>query len=142
LEFPYSVIVTTEQETAELAGEFAGIVKPGDIIALNGELGAGKTFFVKSLLKNFGIPYAGSPTFSIVNEYEGSLHINHFDFYRINKVEELYDIGFEEYLIRDNSATLIEWAGLLPEVLPSERIEISFEVNHDFSRSITFTRLQ
>lgn len=136
MELPLSVKVFSEQDTIDLADKFSGFLKPGDVVALNGELGAGKTFFIKHLLKNFGIDYVNSPTFSIVNEYSGTFYINHFDFYRINRLEELYDIGFEEYLIRENAVTLIEWADMLPEVLPSGRIEINFTVNEDFTRDI------
>lgn len=141
MKLPLSLKVFAEQDTIDLANDFSKILKPGDIVALNGQLGAGKTFFIKHLLKNFGIDYVNSPTFSIVNEYSGTFNINHFDFYRINRLEELYDIGFEEYLIRDNSLTLIEWADMIPEVLPKKRLEINFLVNDDFSRNITIRQI-
>ncbi|MCU7496356.1 MAG: tRNA (adenosine(37)-N6)-threonylcarbamoyltransferase complex ATPase subunit type 1 TsaE [Ignavibacteria bacterium] len=133
--------MNSEEETARLAGEFSELLQGGEIVALNGDLGAGKTSFIKHLLRNFEIDNVSSPTFAIVNEYQGSLKVNHFDFYRINKVEELYDIGFEEYLTREDTLTFIEWADLLPEVLPSKRIEISFVVNDDFSREISFKNI-
>lgn len=141
MELPFKTRVYSEGETVMLADQLAGILRSGDIVALNGQLGAGKTFFIKNLLRNFGVDYVSSPTFAIVNEYSGSFYINHFDFYRINKVEELYDIGFEEYLIRENSITLIEWADMLPEMLPSRRLEINFTVNDDFSRDITIKKI-
>lgn len=141
MEFPFAAKVNSEEETARLAGEFSELLQGGEIVALNGDLGAGKTSFIKHLLRNFEIDNVSSPTFAIVNEYQGSLKVNHFDFYRINKVEELYDIGFEEYLTREDTLTFIEWADLLPEVLPSKRIEISFVVNDDFSREISFKNI-
>ncbi|MGE5351246.1 MAG: tRNA (adenosine(37)-N6)-threonylcarbamoyltransferase complex ATPase subunit type 1 TsaE [Syntrophothermus sp.] len=141
MEFPFAVKVSSEEETARLAKEFSRILKGGEVVALNGDLGAGKTSFIKYLLRNFEINNVSSPTFAIVNEYEGNLNINHFDFYRINKVEELYDIGFEEYLTREDTVTFIEWAELLPEVLPHRRIEINFVVNEDFSRDISFNKI-
>lgn len=141
MEYPFSVKVTSEEETARLAREFSKTLQGGEVVALNGNLGAGKTSFVKHLLRNFGIDNVSSPTFAIVNEYEGRLNVNHFDFYRINKVEELYDIGFEEYLMRDDTVTFIEWADLLPEVLPGRRIEISFVLNEDFTRDISFNKI-
>jgi tRNA threonylcarbamoyladenosine biosynthesis protein TsaE len=141
VEFPFAAKVNSEEETARLAGEFSELLQGGEIVALNGDLGAGKTSFIKHLLRNFEIDNVSSPTFAIVNEYQGSLKVNHFDFYRINKVEELYDIGFEEYLTREDTLTFIEWADLLPEVLPSKRIEISFVVNDDFSREISFKNI-
>ncbi|HEX2868913.1 MAG TPA: tRNA (adenosine(37)-N6)-threonylcarbamoyltransferase complex ATPase subunit type 1 TsaE [Ignavibacteriales bacterium] len=141
MEYPFSVKVTSEEETARLAGEFSKTLQGGEVVALMGNLGAGKTSFVKHLLRQFGIDNVSSPTFAIVNEYEGRLNVNHFDFYRINKVEELYDIGFEEYLMRDDTVTFIEWADLLPEVLPVRRIEISFVLNEDFTRDISFNKI-
>ncbi|MCU7493176.1 MAG: tRNA (adenosine(37)-N6)-threonylcarbamoyltransferase complex ATPase subunit type 1 TsaE [Bacteroidota bacterium] len=141
MEFPFAVNVSSEEQTASLAGEFSRTLKGGEVVALNGDLGAGKTSFIKYLLRNFEIHNVSSPTFAIVNEYEGSLKVNHFDFYRINKVEELYDIGFEEYLTREDTVTFIEWAELLPEVLPHRRIEINFVVNEDFSRDISFNKI-
>lgn len=141
MEFPFSVRVSSEQETARLAKEFSETIQGGEVVALNGDLGAGKTSFIKYLLRYFEIDNVSSPTFAIVNEYEGSLKVSHFDFYRINRIEELYDIGFEEYLTREDSVTFIEWANLLPEILPSKRIDISFIVNEDFSRDITFSKL-
>lgn len=141
MEFPFAVKVSSEEETARLAGEFSRTLQGGEVVALNGDLGAGKTSFIKYLLRNFEIFNVSSPTFALVNEYEGSLKVNHFDFYRINKVEELYDIGFEEYLMREDTVTFIEWADLLPEVLPHRRIEINFVVNEDFSRDISFNKV-
>lgn len=141
MKFPYDVKVSSEEETAGLAKEFSKTLQGGEVVALNGDLGAGKTSFIKFLLRNFEIDNVSSPTFAIVNEYEGRLKVNHFDFYRINKVEELYDIGFEEYLTREDTVTFIEWADLLPEVLPSRRIEINFVVNDDFTRDISFNRI-
>lgn len=141
MELPFSVRVNSEEETAKIAGEFSSLLQEGLVVALNGELGAGKTFFVKNLLRSLGIENVNSPTFAIVNEYEGKMKVNHFDFYRINRIEELYDIGFEEYLTSENSVTFIEWANLLPEILPGHRIEINFTVNEDFSRDINFVKL-
>ncbi|MGE5432552.1 MAG: tRNA (adenosine(37)-N6)-threonylcarbamoyltransferase complex ATPase subunit type 1 TsaE [Syntrophomonadaceae bacterium] len=141
MKFPFSVKINSEEDTARLAKEFSETLQGGEVVALNGNLGAGKTSFIKHLLRNFEIDNVSSPTFAIVNEYEGSLKVNHFDFYRINKVEELYDIGFEEYLTRDDTVTFIEWADLQPEVLPHRRIEISFIVNDDFTRDISFNKI-
>ncbi|HOP49251.1 MAG TPA: tRNA (adenosine(37)-N6)-threonylcarbamoyltransferase complex ATPase subunit type 1 TsaE [Ignavibacteriales bacterium] len=105
------------------------------VIKLNGNLGAGKTTFVKELIQLNSTTEATSPTFAIVNEYEGKIKINHFDFYRINEIEELYDLGFEEYISQDNSITLIEWAELFNEVIPSDAWEINIEYNDNNSRN-------
>ncbi|MBU0472531.1 MAG: tRNA (adenosine(37)-N6)-threonylcarbamoyltransferase complex ATPase subunit type 1 TsaE [Bacteroidetes bacterium] len=126
MEFPFNIIVNSEEETTEIAINFAKILLPSNIIAITGDLGTGKTFFVKAIAKYFGIDNVTSPTFSIVNTYTGKVKINHFDFYRIRKIEELYDIGFEEYLCDSSAITLIEWAEMFNEILPINifRIEI------------------
>ena len=77
-----------------------------------------------------------SPTFSIVNTYEAEAKINHFDFYRIKKIEELYDIGFEEYLIDNSAITFIEWAEMFDEILPTNILRITITHLEDFKREI------
>ena len=141
MELPYSKVVNSEDETISLAKEFFLILKDGDVVALNGNLGAGKTFFIKHLLKNFGIEGVNSPSFAIVNQFEGRQKVNHFDFYRINKINELYDIGFEDYLNMTDAITLIEWANLIPEILPSQRMEINIEILDDTIRKFNFKKL-
>ena len=141
MELPYSKVVNSEDETINLAKEFFLILKDGDVVALNGNLGAGKTFFIKHLLKNFGIEGVNSPSFAIVNQFEGRQKVNHFDFYRINKINELYDIGFEDYLNMTDAITLIEWANLIPEILPSQRMEINIEILDDTIRKFNFKKL-
>jgi tRNA threonylcarbamoyladenosine biosynthesis protein TsaE len=141
VELPYSKVVNSEDETISLAKEFFLILKDGDVVALNGNLGAGKTFFIKHLLKNFGIEGVNSPSFAIVNQFEGRQKVNHFDFYRINKINELYDIGFEDYLNMTDAITLIEWANLIPEILPSQRMEINIEILDDTIRKFNFKKL-
>jgi tRNA threonylcarbamoyladenosine biosynthesis protein TsaE len=140
MNLPVKSVVTSEEETIDLADEFSSVLKPGDIVTLYGQLGAGKTFFVKHILKNYGISNVSSPTFAIVNQYSGKYNINHFDFYRINKINELYDIGFEDYINAQDAITFIEWADLIPEIIPDDNIEINIGVNDDFSREITIKR--
>jgi tRNA threonylcarbamoyladenosine biosynthesis protein TsaE len=141
VKLPHSKVVKSEDETIKLAKEFFLILKEGDVVALNGNLGAGKTFFIKHLLRNFGIEGVNSPTFAIVNQFSGSLKINHFDFYRINKVNELYDIGFEDYLNMTETVTFIEWANLIPDILPSKRLEINIDILGDTVRKFDFKKL-
>lgn len=131
MKFPQKIITADENETAEVAAKFSEVLKQGDVVSLIGDLGAGKTFFVKNVLSAFGNNNGSSPTFAIVNVYENKFRINHFDFYRIKKIEELYDIGFEEYLIDNLSITFIEWAEMFEEILPSNiyRIEITYANN-------------
>ena len=128
MKLPFSTIVNSEEETIIFAATFASILKAGDIVAFTGDLGTGKTFIVKSIAKYFGIEDVTSPTFAIVNTYNEKVKINHFDFYRIKKIEELYDIGFEEYLNGSSAITFIEWAEMFEEILPTNiyRVEITY----------------
>ena len=136
MEFPFSRIVSEERETAEIALEFLSLLKPGDIVCLNGNLGSGKTFFVKTICTSAGIDTAASPSFSIVNEYSGKIKIVHVDFYRIKGLEELYDIGFEEYLLNQDSIIFIEWANMFPEILHKKYYEIEFTMLNQDKREI------
>ena len=140
MEYPNSLKVITEEETKELAGNFSRELGKGDLVILTGELGSGKTFFVKEIALRFGINNVSSPTFSLVNEYSGEFRIYHFDFYRINKASELFDIGFNDYLNDDDSIIFIEWGDMFPEILPAKRIEIKIIVNQDLSRDFYFSK--
>jgi tRNA threonylcarbamoyladenosine biosynthesis protein TsaE len=133
--------VFSEDDTEKLAVEFSYLLKPGQVVILNGNLGTGKTFFIKSILKAFNINGVSSPTFSLVNEYNGKMKFYHFDFYRIEIVKEIYDIGFDEYMNDDESIKFVEWGNLFPMVLPQERIEIDIILQDDLSREFYFTRL-
>jgi tRNA threonylcarbamoyladenosine biosynthesis protein TsaE len=137
-----SVLVFSENETIALTKEFSDKIKEGDIIILNGNLGTGKTFFIKHLLKTFKVYNVNSPSFAIVNEYRGTKKIYHFDFYRINKIEELFDIGFNDYLNDKDAIIFIEWGNLFEEILPEKRIEITIVLNEDFSREFTIIKYE
>jgi tRNA threonylcarbamoyladenosine biosynthesis protein TsaE len=134
--------VFSEEETASLALNFSNELMPGDVIILNGNLGAGKTFFIRQALKNLGIDNVSSPTFAIVNEYKGKFKIYHFDFYRLTGSAELFDIGFNDYLNDDEAVTFIEWGNLIPGVLPRKRLEISITLDSDFSREFIIEKYE
>ena len=136
MEFPAEIEVKSEMETSDFAKNFAAYLHPKDIVFLNGELGSGKTFFVKSICAEFGIQNVTSPSFAIVNQYKNSKKITHFDFYRIKKLEELYDIGIEDYLEDDESIIFIEWAELFPGVLPKKNYQVEFNMINDSVRKI------
>ncbi len=140
MQLPLIKLVNSQEETISLAEEFADFLNAGSVVALNGELGTGKTFFVKSVLKKYEIENVNSPTFAIVNQFTGRVKVNHFDFYRINKLNELHDIGFDDYL-DDESITFIEWANLAQEILPHRRIEVNIKIIDECSREFTFTQL-
>lgn len=103
-------------------------------IALYGEMGAGKTTLIKELCKQLGIEeIVDSPTYTILNEYNGTVKINHFDFYRIKKTEELYELGYEEYFFSDDYV-LIEWPEKIEELLPDHFVKLLIKVHNDGAR--------
>lgn len=119
------------EETVELGKKLGSILKSGDIICLCGDLGTGKTALTNGIAKALGITsYITSPTFTLVNEYEGALPLYHFDVYRIGDPEEMFDIGFEEY-INGGGISIIEWGEQIREILPSEIINVSISKNLD-----------
>ena len=116
----------------------------GLVIAFYGKMGAGKTTFIKALCEELGVEdVITSPTFAIVNEYslplggrlEGALY--HFDFYRIKKIEEVYDMGYEDYFYSGNLC-LIEWPELIEDLLPEDALRVTIEEQPDGSRTITW----
>lgn len=138
MEFPCERISSSEEETKKLAIEFLSELKPGDLVVLNGELGTGKTFFIKKITEAMGVTNANSPTFALVNEYNGKTRVYHFDFYRINQEAELHDIGLEDYLADDEAISFIEWGELFPNVLPGKRYEIKIEEIDNEKRKFRF----
>lgn len=109
----------SEQETLSLASRFAGELKAGDVVALWGDLGAGKTQFVKGIARQLGIPAESvtSPTFTLIHEYEGRLPLYHFDFYRLQQIEEALEIGVEEYFWGEG-VCVVEWPDIITPLLP------------------------
>lgn len=121
---------SSEEATRALARSFAAQLKRGDVVALQGELGTGKTRFVKGICERFEASrHVSSPSFVILNRYEGRdrsqrpLYLYHLDLYRVKSVEEIYDLGFEEFAYGDN-ITLIEWSEQLGGLLPARRFEV------------------
>ncbi len=119
-------ISNSENETIEIAKEFASKLKPTDIVVLSGDLGSGKTKFTEGILDYFGFKdEISSPTFTIVNEYKNDkIKIFHFDVYRLADLDEFYAIGGEEYF--DKGICIIEWGEQIEEALPKNYIKISF----------------
>ncbi len=126
----YTYISKSEQETMQFAYTLASHLKKGDIIILNGELGAGKTKFTEGFLSYFGLAEEiSSPTFTIVNEYKGqNINIYHFDVYRLENSDEFYAIGGEEYF--QNGICIIEWGNIIQDVLPQNYIEINIQKDY------------
>lgn len=132
--------ITLLDSIEEVAKEFINLMGDDTIFAFYGKMGAGKTTFIKALCKALGVEdEVNSPTFAIVNEYRSETTaelIYHFDFYRIKKVEEVYDLGYEDYFY-SGALCFIEWPELIEELLPEDTKKISIEENNDGERIIT-----
>jgi len=126
----------TEEDTILIGEKLAQLLKPGDVLTLEGQLGAGKTTFTKGLAKGIGVKrHISSPTFTIIKEYEGKLPFYHMDVYRLENSEE--DIGFDEYFNGDG-VTVVEWAQFIEDFLPSERLTIKINYIDEHRRTIEF----
>ena len=127
-----SVIITSSPAETEAAGISLGkLLLPGDILCLNGDLGAGKTCFARGVARGLGIAEpVTSPTFTLINEYLGRAPFYHFDVYRLGGPDEMDDLGYEEYFY-GSGVTLVEWAELVGEVLPLERLDIWLSVDEE-----------
>lgn len=130
----------SEQATMKFARKVGEDSKPGDIICLRGELGAGKTHFVKGFVTAFGIPpdAVSSPTFSIIQEYSGTLPVYHFDFYRVKDVQEALEIGSEEYFYGEG-VSIIEWPERVEAILPDDVKQIRIVSINSTTRNIMIT---
>ncbi len=134
--------ITSLEQIGAVAEEFVRLAMQEDtVFAFNGQMGAGKTTFIKALCEVLGVSETvTSPTFAIVNEYRsdetGEL-IYHFDFYRIKKLDEAYDMGCEDYFY-SGAVCFIEWPELVEELLPGNTVWVDIRVNDDESRSIVW----
>ena len=141
------ITIKNLDEMGEKARMFINTLGEQRVIAFYGSMGAGKTMFIRALCQELGvIEPVTSPTFAIVNEYEvvddqSSIHqssikkVFHFDFYRIKRLEEAYDMGFEDYLY-SGQLCLIEWPELIEELLPDDAVRVHITVNDDGTRSV------
>ena len=134
------------EETFRVGKELGERAYAGQVFTLTGDLGVGKTVFTQGLAKGLGIDEpVNSPTFTIVQEYDGGrLPFYHFDVYRIGDIEEMEDVGFDDYVMGEG-VSLIEWADLIREILPDKRTEILIEKNLERGfdyRRITVTQIE
>ena len=131
-----TVITNNEFETEAQGAALAKTLTPGAVIALTGGLGAGKTAFVRGLACGLGITgRVTSPTFTIVNEYDGKIPLFHFDMYRINNEDELLEIGWEDYLDR-GGVIAVEWSENITGLLPKNSIFVRIQKSGDVTRII------
>lgn len=124
------------KDTEKLGQQIGKVLKEGDILCLNGDLGAGKTTLTKSIGIGLGVEeYITSPTFSLINEYRGRLPVYHFDVYRLENIDELDDLGFDEYFFGEG-VCIIEWAEKIEKMLPREIIVLDIEKGEDIDKRI------
>ncbi len=140
---PWKMITETfsEKETFELGYELGKKAKAGSVYCLDGDLGAGKTVFTKGFAAGMGITEdVSSPTFMIVQEYDGGeMNLYHFDVYRIADPDEMFDIGFEEYLSKEG-VCLIEWSCIIEDILPENCIKI--RITRDPSKGFDYRKIE
>ena len=129
----YKIVTRSENETISLAQNIESEKFPNMVICLNGELGCGKTVFAKGFAHAMGIDEVTSPTFTIIKEYNGELPLYHMDVYRLEDNKD--NIGIEEYFDKDG-VTIIEWASIIKDILPEERLDINFKITGDNTRII------
>lgn len=133
----YELKTNSSEETMKLAEIIGQYVIEKDTIILEGDLGAGKTTFTKGLAKGLGVKrIVNSPTFNIIKEYKGRIPLYHMDVYRLKDSDE--DLGFDEYFDGEG-VTVVEWAHLIEEQLPSELLTITIQLVDEISRKITLT---
>ena len=136
MNFPFEKVIRSLDELKDVAFELSKCLKEGDLVVLNGELGCGKTTLVKLICEFYKVEDVVSPSFSIVNEYNALKRIYHFDFYRLKRIEELFDIGFEDYMNESDVISFIEWGYLMRDIIPSDHYEIKLDMLQDEKRRI------
>ena len=126
--FSCTVVTHAPQETAALAERLGAAAESGTVLCLVGDLGAGKTLFTQGFARGLGVTEeVTSPTFALMNEYCGRLPVTHFDLYRLEREEELDEIGFYEFAEPSGGVVLIEWADKFPDALPKPHIRLEIE---------------
>ena len=134
------ITISNLDNIRESAREFINNIGSHKVFAFYGKMGAGKTTFIKAICEELGVDdVVTSPTFAIVNEYtaDDGTPIYHFDFYRIKKLEEVYDMGYEDYFY-SGALCFIEWPELIEEVLPEDAVKVQITEKEDGTRAILF----
>lgn len=135
-----TAVVSSEDDMRSLGERVAAHLQLGQVLALSGELGAGKTRFTQGLARGLGVPVeeVTSPTFTLIQEYAGRVPVRHCDAYRLRHPDEFADLGLDELFARDGVA-IIEWADRVSDDLPRDRLEIRIEVTGETERRVVFT---
>ena len=128
---------SSERETEALGARLAAVLPGGSVVAMYGDLGAGKTAFVRGMARGMGLDCrVSSPTFTIVNEYLGERELIHFDMYRLSSADELFDIGWEDYLAR-GAVCAVEWSENVSDAFFGDEINVRIEKTGENERTIT-----
>ncbi|MET0629178.1 MAG: tRNA (adenosine(37)-N6)-threonylcarbamoyltransferase complex ATPase subunit type 1 TsaE [Acidimicrobiia bacterium] len=129
-------VTRTAEETLALAMRVGALLRGGDVLALSGDLGAGKTVFAKGVGRALGVSEpVVSPTFTVVREYEGTIRFVHVDVYRLDRIQELHDVGWDD-LLDGESVALVEWGERVGALLPIDRLDVRLEVGDDDERRV------
>jgi len=137
----FIIVTQADQETIRVGQKLGALLSDGDVVGLVGELGSGKTWFTKGIARGLGISgntVITSPSFALVNQYEGNHTFFHMDFYRLESLSEVISAGLEEYLYH-GGVVVMEWADRWPEILPERIIEVHFGIIDELRREITLS---
>jgi tRNA threonylcarbamoyladenosine biosynthesis protein TsaE len=135
-----TVVTSSARETIEFAKGFAAELRPGRVLCLEGQLGSGKTTFIKGLAEGLGLKHpeqVKSPTFVLMHIYRAKMPLYHFDCYRLNSLEELENIGFQDFVNDPRAVSCVEWAEKAGDLIPEGARYIHFEILGDTRRCIT-----
>jgi tRNA threonylcarbamoyladenosine biosynthesis protein TsaE len=133
------IITQSPEETQKAGAVFAGALKPGDIVGFEGELGAGKTCMIQGVCRALGVTATvNSPTYTLINKYQGRYPVYHIDYYRIKRIEEFKELGLEE-IFGGNNIALMEWAQRFPDSIPGPYHVVNIKVLEADKREIHFS---
>ncbi len=144
MDFPINITTNSEQETIEFGIQLSGQLKPGQVLTFSGNLGSGKTTLIRGICRGLKVQEAiTSPTFTLINEYNGTIPVYHFDFYRLHSSLEAAELGLEEYFF-GQGVCLIEWPDIIQELLPKSVYQVKllalFEKGLQDSRNISINK--
>jgi tRNA threonylcarbamoyladenosine biosynthesis protein TsaE len=133
---PLYLVSTAPEETQKVGAALAELLVPGDVVSLTGDLGAGKTCLVQGAARGLGVSdHVASPTFVLVREYRGAVPVYHLDVYRLERMQEVIDLGFED-LLDPSGIMFVEWGDAIEELLPQSYLEARLTVDDDEARRI------